>query len=236
MKAFNVSALAALVLVTTGCSDRSEKFLEGYAVAEKVDISDDSYEPENDFEYISGHEYRNTREAIIGQQRKLKNSSEFTNAIANVFEATSDNAIQCIIVHRENPSQLTMSHEFGHCYHTLYFAKLKEKAPSLLKLIENEEEGYRYLIESFADVAASTIAFDIDGDKSYLEGRINKLESTQYSKDMEPYLMSLPMLKRLGEYLDDADLPDSPAKQVEFIIDEFYLKPEFNTKLKLQNG
>lgn len=164
MKKLNVSVVLALSIIGAGCSDRKEEFLDGYAVAEVVDMTDKNYEPHNHFEYISGHTSRNTSEAITFLQKELKKRSESSEAIANAYE-TKSGFVQCVIVQRADLSKVSMNHEMGHCFNLIYFDKLRKKNPSALATILQNKTGYRYLMESFAEVASSTIAYGIDGDK-----------------------------------------------------------------------
>jgi hypothetical protein len=215
-----------------GCSDRSEKFLENYAEAELIELGSNDYSPNKEYKYISGHSYKNSTAAINGQLKDLEKRSLSTKAIANVYGTESNGINQCIIVHRPDMSKSTLTHELGHCFNIIYLGALKENYPTLFDIIEKEKDGYRFLIESFADVAASTVAYNIDGSNSYLESRIMTLEKTVYSEDMKPYLRSIPLLKSLNVFLSKNDLPSKPSEQVEFILEKFYLNTEFNKALK----
>lgn len=225
-------SICVFFIFLSGCSDRPEKFLKNYAEAELIELGSNKYFPNKEYKYISGHSYNNTTAAINGQLKKLENKPQSTKAIANVYGTEYKGVNQCIIVHRPNMSESTLTHELGHCFNIIYLGKLEEQYPTLFNIIKDKKDGHRFLIESFADVAASTVAFDIDGDNSYLEGRISTLENTSYSDEMKPYLRSITLLKSLNVFLSKNDLPSKPREQVEFILENFYLNPEFNKALK----
>tara|TARA_B110000238_G_C16110345_1_gene432398 strand:+ start:1198 stop:1920 length:723 start_codon:yes stop_codon:yes gene_type:complete len=228
------------VLVAVGCSkpsdslqitDRANKFLGGYAEFEILELGDNGYKPQNAYNYLEGHNQSDTLQAIDELSSKLKSKSDSTRAIANVFLTKPEALKQCIIVHRPQMTKSTLTHELGHCYNVIYFKKLEKVAPDLYAVIEDEKEGSRFLIESFAEVAAATIAFRVDGNHSYLENRIKELKSMRRYEEMKPYTRSIPLLENLKGFLQKSTLPASVSSQVDFMLDNFYLNPDFNTNI-----
>jgi hypothetical protein len=227
-------SLLGLVICLYGCSDRPEEFLGGFSEYEIVELHDNNYTPKNSYSYALGHSYSSTEDAIEGIS-KIVSSSDSTKATANVFHVANSNKKQCVIVHRENMSQLTLNHELGHCFHPILFSHLEIKAPTILKGIEDDKKWSDYYLESFAEIVAGTRSFSLDGDKSYIIKRIQEIESSSDSEKMLPYKRSIPLLKHLSDFLDSADLPASPEEQVNLILEKIYFEPKFNKVLQRVN-
>ncbi len=200
--------------------NRNDAFFEDYAEYVIINIQTAQNGSFDVVKYAQKHSKRNTQEVVSGMLSKLA-KRKTVNAYANVFQM-AEGGYQCVIVHRNGVSESVMDHERGHCMKRVLFKIIQTQHSEIYDSFAGDDKYGTYLSEGFAEIAALTRAYSLDGDFSYLSQRL--IEIQRKASYQDGYKASVPLLLQARDYLKNVEqLPAGPEAQIKFMIDTFYL-------------